>query len=396
MAKWRTAKPYVVPLRAVCMARVLVLGGGFGGIAAALELRARLTRKDEVVLIDEGSTFRMGLGNLWLLDGRRKVGEGRRPLAALQAKGIEVRQGRIQAIDAAHRTVTVDGATLRADGIVVALGAQLAPELTPGFTATHNLYEEEGATAFSQALHGFQGGRVLVQVCGLPFKCPPAPYEAALLVADLLRKRGVNAAIHLATPEPHPLPVAPPDVGNRLLPLLEAAGVQYHPGCKPVRFAAGAVEWENGKSLDFDLAAGVPIHKAPAVIGSDLAGPSGFIPVDPTILRTKFPSVYAVGDVAAVALPNGKVAPKAGILAEAQGRAAASHLATELLATGTASAFDGRGTCFIEAGGGQAIPVEGEFFAAPQPRFTFRQASPQGLREKERFEADRLLDWFSI
>ena len=215
-----------------------------------------------------------------------------------------------------------------------------------------------------------------------------------MLAAQVLRKRGVKAEIHLATPEPHPLPVAPPEVGNRLLPLLEAAGVQYHPGCKPVRFANGAVEWENGKSLTFDLGAGVPAHKAPAVIGADLAGPSGFIPVEPENLRTKFPRVYAVGDVAAVPLPNGKVAPKAGVLAEAQGRAAASHLASELQSGGSATAFDGHGTCFIELGGGQAMPAEGEFFATPQPRFTFWQASAQGLRDKERFEADRLTAWF--
>ena len=376
------------------MARILVLGGGFGGIAAALGLRQRLAPRDEIILIDEGSTFRMGLGNLWLLDGRRKIGDGQRPLAALQAKGIQVKQGRIQAIDAAQRTVTFDGVTLQADGLIIALGAQLAPDATPGFAAVHNLYEEAGAAAFGKALEGFRGGRVLVQMCGLPFKCPPAPYEAAMLAADVLRKRGVKAEIHLATPEPHPLPVAPPEVGNRLLPLLEAAGVQYHPGCKPTRFASDVVEWENGKSLNFDLAAGVPVHKAPAVIGADLAGPSGFIPVDPASLRTKFPGVYAVGDVAAVPLPNGKVAPKAGVLAESQGRAAASHLATELLGTGTATAFDGQGTCFIELGHGQAIPAEGEFFATPQPRFTFRQASAQGLRDKERFEADRLNAWF--
>lgn len=376
------------------MARALVLGGGFGGVAAALELRRRLPRSDDVVLIDDGETFRMGLGNLWILDGRRKAGEGRRPLAALQANGIQVRQGRIGAIDATRRTVTVDGSPVAADGLIIALGARTAPEATPGFAAVHDLYDEAGAAALAKALQGFRGGRLLVQVCGMPFRCPPAPYEAALLAADALRRRGVKAEIHLATPEPHPLPVAPPETGQRLLRLLEAAGVNYHPGCKPVRFGDGVVEWDNGKTLAFDLGAGVPVHRVPDVVGADLAGPSGFIPVDPASLRTKVPRVYAVGDVAAVPLPNGKVAPKAGVLAEAQGRAAASHLAHDLLGTGPATAFDGRGTCFIEVGGGQAIAAEGEFFAAPQPRFTFRPASAQGLRDKELFEADRLKAWF--
>ena len=376
------------------MVRVAVLGGGFGGIAAALELRGNLSPKDEVLLIDENSTFRMGLGNLWLLDGRRQVGEGQRPLAKLQDKGVEVRQGRIEAIDPAKRSVTIDGVALQFDGMIIALGTRLVPDATPGFGAVHNLYEETGAAAFGKAVQAFGGGRILIQVCGLPFRCPPAPYEAALLVADVLRKRNIKAEIHLATPEPHPLPVAPPEVGGRLLPLLESAGVQYHPGCKPIRFHGGTVEWENGKSLGFDLAAGVPVHKAPTVIGKDWAGPSGFVPVDAASLQTTFFRVYAVGDVAEVPLPNGKFAPKAGVLAEAQGRAAASYLARDLRGAGDELSFEGRGTCFIELGNGKAIPAEGDFFARQQPRFTFGPATPQGLRDKERFEADRLDAWF--
>jgi len=377
------------------MARALVLGAGFGGITAALELRRLLDRQHEVVLVDDAASFRMGLGNLWMLDGRRKMGEGTRPLALLGAKGIHVLRGRVDRIDVATRGAVVDGKELTCDGIIIALGARLAPEATSGFAATHNLYEESGAASFGQALQAFAGGRVLVQVCGLPFRCPPAPYEAALLAADVLRRRGVKAEIHLATPEPHPLPVAPPEFGNRLLPYLQAAGIAYHPECKPTKFEGGRVTWENGGTQEFDLAAAVAVHQAPAVIATTgLAGPSGFIPVDPATLATKAAGVYAVGDVAAVPLPNGKVMPKAGVLAEAQGRIAAAHLARELSGRSTDTKFDGKGTCFIELGHGEAIPAEGDFFATPQPGFTFQPPSTQGLREKEGFEAERLKAWF--
>jgi sulfide:quinone oxidoreductase len=373
----------------------LVLGAGFGGITAALELHRLLGPQHEVVLVDEGASFRMGLANLWLLDGRREPGEGQRPLAALQAKGIHVKQGRVDAIDAASRTATVGGEILPSDGIVIALGARLAPEATPGFSAVHNLYEESGAAAFGKALQEFRGGRVLVQMCAMPFKCPPAPYEAALIAADVLKQRGVKAEIHLATPEPHPLPVAPPEVGGRLLPILKDAGIHYHPGCKPVGFTPGAVEWETGGGLAFDLAAAVPVHQAPQVVAaSGLAGPTGFIPVDARTMATKAAGIYAVGDVASVPLPNGKPMPKAGVLAEAQGRTAAAHLARELTGLSNPAAFDGKGTCFIELGAGQALPAEGDFFATPTPTFTFRPASSQGLREKEQFEASRLTAWF--
>lgn len=376
------------------MARALVLGAGFGGIAAALELADRLG-PGQVTLVDEQSTFRMGLGNLWLLDGRRRLGEGRRDLQALTAKGIHVVRGRIEAIDPAGHSATVDGKVLTADGLVIALGTQLAPEATPGFNGVHNLYEETGAASFASDLATFAGGSLLIQVCAMPFRCPPAPYEAALIAADVLQRRGIQADIHLATPEPHPLPVAPPEVGARLLPLLEQAGIKYHPNCKPTAFHDGRVSWENGQGLDFDLAAAVPIHKAPAVAAaSGLAAPSGFIPVDGKTLQTKVANVYAVGDVCAITLPNGKMLPKAGVLAEAQGRVAAANLAMRLDAVGSGLEFEGKGTCYIETGRGQAIPAAGDFYASPQPRFEFAPSSHTGLADKQRFEKDRLDGWF--
>lgn len=376
------------------MARVVVLGAGFGGIAAALELTQRLG-PGSVTLVDEQSSFRMGLGNLWLLDGRRRVGDGRRDLSTLAAKGIRVLQGRVERIDAERRSATVNGEVLSADGLVVALGTQLAPDALPGLAGIPNLYDEAGAAAFAVGLGRFTGGTVLVQVCAMPFRCPPAPYEAALIAADVLRRRGVKAEIHLATPEPHPLPVAPPEVGGRLLPLLEQAGIRYHPGSKPTAFREGRVKWENGQGLDYDLAVAVPPHKPPAVVASSsLAGPWGYIPADARTLQTKVPLVYAVGDVCAIGLPNGKMLPKAGVLAEAQGRAAAAHLAAQLESGGGGEAFAGKGTCFIETGQSQAIPAAGDFYATPEPRFGFAPASRQGLQDKERFESDRLRDWF--
>jgi sulfide:quinone oxidoreductase len=374
--------------------RALVLGAGFGGITAALELANRLGA-GQVTLVDEQSTFRMGLGNLWLLDGRRRMGEGRRDLQALTAKGLRVVRGRIEAIDPAQCSATVDGQVLTADGLIIALGTELTPETTPGFNGVHNLYGETGAASFAADLATFAGGTLLFQVCALPFRCPPAPYEAALIAADVLKSRGIQADIHLATPETHPLPVAPPEVGARLLPLLQQAGITYHPNCKPTAFHDGRVSWENGQGLDYDLAAAVPIHKAPAIVAtSGLAAPSGFIPVDGKSMQTNAANVYAVGDVCAITLPNGKMLPKAGVLAEAQGRVAAANLAASLGVVGPRAEFEGKGTCYIETGQGQAIPAVGDFYASPQPRFDFSPASRKGLADKQRFEAERLDGWF--
>jgi sulfide:quinone oxidoreductase len=380
------------------VARVLVLGGGFGGIAAARELRRLLPAGHSVTLVDAKAHFRMGLRKLWDLDGRSGPEEGSRPLASLQGQGVDVLRGDIERIGVApDASVTVGGARLPYDRLVVALGAETAPEALPGLREhAFDLYDRDGALRLRDALATWRGGRLAVLIASMPFKCPPAPYEAILLIDALLRKAGTREAttLTLATPEPHPLPVAPREYGERLLPFLKKAGVAYVPGFKATTVEAGAVAVEGGARLGFDLLAGVPPHRAPAVVrSSPLAGPNGWIPVEPRTFATKHADVWAVGDVAAAPLANGKMLPKAGVLAEGQARAAASAVAASL-GVGEAKPFDGRGECFLELGDGVAMAARGDFYHQPEPRFDFEAPSAGGLERKVEFEASRLKAWF--
>jgi len=175
--------------------RVLILGGGLGGLMAASHLRRLLPREHDVVVVEKKETFSLCMMNLWLMTGERESPrEGERELAELAKKGIEWVRGEVETFDPNKRTVQTSAGALDADYLIVALGAERAPQAVPGFAeAALNLYEADGALKIRQALADFNGGRIVVLVSRTPFSCPSAPYEAAFLAGQCFieyRRRG--------------------------------------------------------------------------------------------------------------------------------------------------------------------------------------------------------------
>ena len=360
------------------MATVLVLGGGIGGAAAANALRERLGQRHRIVVVDRETEQVFAPSLLWLMVGQRRPAAISRPLAKLLRPGIEIVHSRVRELDPAARRVATDGGELTGDAIVVALGAELAPEAIPGYAdAAHDFFTLEGAERFASALAGFSGGRIVVAVSGLPFKCPAAPYEAAFLIDADLRRRGLRdrSTIELYTPEPAPMPVAGPVLGRALVDLLADRGIGYFPG-HPVESYDGAsrqVRFTDGSAVGYDLLAAVPPHRPPAVVsGSSLAGPAGWVPVDRGTLETSTPNVFAIGDVTAIALANGKLLPKAGVFAHAEAHVVAAQIASRLEG-GPADRFDGHGYCWVELGAGVAGFASGDFYADPDPAVELRR-----------------------
>ena len=193
---------------------VLVLGGGIGGVVAARELRRRLPRQHRVVLVDRESEHVFAPSLIWLMVGLRQAASIERPLARLVRKGIEVVRGEIESIDPATRTVTVSGKAISADYLVVSLGAELAPESVPGLAvAGHNFYTLQGAAEFHEALRALTSRRIVVLTAAPAYKCPAAPYEAAMLVDHFCREgatRRPSATIEVYAAEPGPMGVAGP------------------------------------------------------------------------------------------------------------------------------------------------------------------------------------------
>lgn len=358
---------------------VVVLGGGTGGIVAARRLRRQLAHDGRVVLVERDPVYRFAPSFLWVLTGERRPEQISVGLGRLRRRGIELVEAEARALDIdAHRVETSTG-PIGYDRLVVALGAELAPELLPGFAeAALNVYTLDGAVAASRALERFAGGRVVVLISRLPYKCPAAPYETALLTEALLRKRGIRnrSSVDVYTPEPFPMPTAGPELGAAVRGILESRGIGFHPEQTLERIEPGARELvlTGGERVPFDLLLGIPPHRAPAVLReSPLAGETGFLPVDPATLATSVDGVYAIGDATSIPIAGGKFLPKAGVFANKQAQHVAARIAAELRGATPSGGFDGSGACFLEMGDGVTAYASGSFYGEAGPTMRLRR-----------------------
>jgi len=304
----------------------LVLGGGVGGIVTANALREQLAAEHRIIVVDKRAEHVFTPSLLWVMAGWRRPTQITKSLHRMLQPGIEVIQAEVEEINPEQGWVQVGSDKLGYDYLVVALGADLAPEAMPGFSeVAHTPFDLKGAAGIWSALQSFEHGRVAVLVSGLPYKCPAAPYETALLLDDHFRRRGIRGQVEMAvyTPEPAPMGVAGPAMGRAVVGMLEAKGISFNPQLNLTRIAPADKEliFENREPAPFDFLAAVPPHKPPrAVRESPLANEAGWVPVDKHTLATRFDNVYAIGDVTTIILANGKPLPKAGVFAHAEAR----------------------------------------------------------------------------
>ena len=357
---------------------VLVLGSGVGGLVTANELARLLEPSDRIVVIERERRHLFQPSLLWMMVGRRRREQIERPLRELLHPRIELVEAEVRSIDPVARRVETTAGTYTGDALVVALGAAPDGDAVPGYRqAALDIFSLDGAAACAGALSAFRGGRVVVVVAGLPYKCPAAPYEAALLLDDELRRRGIreHSEIDVYSPEAAPMPVAGPAMGAAVVGLLEAKGIRFHPGSRVQRFEPGSRELvlADESRVGYDLLAGIAPHRAPVVVlESALAGDTGWIPVDRATLETRHPGVHAIGDVTTITLANGKPLPRAGVFAHGEGLVVARRIAATLSGREAPNTFDGVGYCWVEAGAGRAAFAVGEFFAEPNPTLDLR------------------------
>ncbi|MCL4505012.1 MAG: NAD(P)/FAD-dependent oxidoreductase [Chloroflexi bacterium] len=361
---------------------ILVLGGGVGGLVAANELRRLLPSEHRVVLVEKDARHAFAPSFLWLMTGDRRPEQITCDVRKLLRPDVEVVLSEARAIDVANRTVQADGQGLTYDHLVVALGAALTPEAIPGLAeGAHTFYSIDGAIKLRDALHGFAGGSVAVVVGGLPYKCPGAPHEGAMLIANSLRRRGLTGEVHLFTPEPQPMPVAGPALGEAVKEMLAQQGVVFHPQHKLTKVDAATRElsFDGKESFRYDLLAAIPPHRGPHIAReAGLTNEAGWIPVDRMTLQTKYENVFALGDATAISIPGRwkpdvpLMLPKAGVFAHAQAEAVARRIASEITGVHPQDVFPGIGYCMLEAGDGLAGFAFGNFYADPSPQIQLR------------------------
>lgn len=357
-----------------------ILGAGAGGLVTANVLRKALGGPNSITLIDRESDHYFPPSYLWAITGERDPAELHRPLEVLSRRGIDLVRGEIEAIEPEDRAVVVGGKRMTFDYLVLSLGADLKTDAIPGLQECHTFYSFQGTSRLRDAVRKFEGGPVLIVVTAMPYKCPAAPYEAAFLIDDLLRRYDLRSRppIEIITVEPQPMPVAGPVIGKAVSDMLAARDITYTPNTKlmAVDHERRLATFADGDQRSFELIIAVPPHVAPQVVlASGLCDDTGWIPVDPTTLATRAECVYAIGDVTAIRLPNGKFLPKAGVFAHYQAEVVAKNIAAEIGGSEPEHRYEGYGQCFLEIGRGRAGYASGNFYAEPDPDVRLKKPS---------------------
>lgn len=371
---------------------VVILGAGFGGLELATRLSEVLAEDVRVTLIDQNDSFSFGFAKLDVLLGRQTAADVMLPYRDISKEGVEFRQERVASIDPVLRRVTTDGGSYDADVLAVALGADYDFEATPGFRqGGSEYYSVAGAERLRDVLPSFDSGTILIGILGHPFKCPPAPFEGALLLHDHLVERGIRAGaeIRVIGPMAAPVPITK-ELSNSILDALQERGIEYVPRQRVVELdpRSKRARLESGETVSYDLFIGIPVHRVPAAVERSGLAVDGWVPVDPTNLATRFPDVYALGDVAGLPMA------KAGVFAEAAAAVVADDIAARLRGEKLQEHYEGAGSCYIEFGGGMVGKVEANFLGGPAPTARLVGPSQDLAREKEVFASTRRARWF--
>ena len=374
--------------------RVVVLGAGFGGLELSSILSDALGEQLNLTLIDQSDSFVFGYSKLDVMFGHQTPEAVRVAYHHIAKPGVRFRRETITAIDPGAKRVTTDRGAYEADVLVVALGADYDLDATPGLSEGGNeFYSVAGAERLREVLPTFSSGRAIVGVTSTPFKCPPAPSEAALLLHDHLKTRGVREDCEISLVMPFGAPIPPsPETSQALLEAFRERDISWVPqrlvrALDPGRRVAIL---DDDAEMPYDLFLGIPKHRVPDVVAASGMTEDGWVPVNPLTLETRFPGVYAVGDVTSVGTP------KAGVFSEGAARVVAAEIIAEIEKSEQPSGYDGRGFCYVEFGGGRVGSVEVQFLSGQPPTGRYYGASLALAAEKKEFGASRRARWFGL
>ena len=394
--------------------RILILGAGFGGLTAANLLQKNLSSLSpsveyQITIIDQKDYFMMGLVNLWILSGIRTFKDSKIDLNRLENKGIIYLNDKVTGIDVASKTVTIRESSnlkLKYDYLIIALGTEYSFEEINGFRENggFNLYDAEQVTKLRERVLSLKKGTIAICITSIPYKCPPAPYEASLLINDILVKNGTRDSIdiHIYTPTPISLPIAGAKVSQDVTNLLNHNHINFHPLHKiKAVLNMEKIEFENGNWANYDLLIGIPSHKIPEAIRNSglITHGQNWINADKFSLRTDFENVFAIGDVTEIKVNENVAIPKAGVFAEAQAKVVSQQIVDDIKNDKnkqSSSRFDGKGFCFMEVGNGKAGYIAVDFYHEDGPYTLLEPPSDESYKKKLDFERSKINEWLLL
>jgi sulfide:quinone oxidoreductase len=372
--------------------RVVVLGAGFGGLELTSMLSETIGDDLDLTLIDQNDSFFFGFSKLDVMFGHKKPDSVKIPYSSIVKPGVKFRKETVTAIDPEAKVVTTQNGTYKADVLIVALGANYDIGATPGLAEHGNeYYSFGGATKLNDVISQFKKGHAIVGVCGAPFKCPPAPSEAALMLHDHFVRAGVRDACTISLVIPYGSPIPPsPDSSKALIAAFEERSIRFIPQHKVASLREKTAILDDGAEMPFDLFLGIPKHVAPDVVLQSGLTVDGWIPVSRQNLMTRFDNVYAIGDITSVGTP------KAGVFAEGAAKIAAASIIAAYKGKENDTAYTGAGSCYIEFGKGEVARVDVDFFSGPKPFGIHQDASEALVIDKEHFGSSRKARWFGL
>jgi len=394
--------------------RILILGAGFGGLTAANLLQKNLSSLSpsveyQITIIDQKDYFMMGLVNLWILSGIRTFKDSKIDLNRLENKVIIYLNDKVMGIDVASKTVTIRESSnlqLKYDYLIIALGTEYSFEEINGFRENggFNLYDAEQVTKLRERVLSLKKGTIAICITSIPYKCPPAPYEASLLINDILVKNGTRDSIdiHIYTPTPISLPIAGAKVSQDVTNLLNHSHINFHPLHKiKAVLNMEKIEFENGNWANYDLLIGIPSHKIPEVIRNSglITHGQNWINADKFSLRTDFENVFAIGDVTEIKVNENVAIPKAGVFAEAQAKVVSQQIVDDIKNDKnkqSSSRFDGKGFCFMEVGNEKAGYIAVDFYHEDGPYTLLEPPSDESYKKKLDFERSKINEWLLL
>ena len=375
---------------------VVILGGGFGGLSSANELRNTLSSSQvKITVIDKKDWFMVGFTKLWIINGTRTFENSIGSLNELSKKEINFIKEEILEINSQNKIIKTDSQNIKFDFLIISTGVVLAPQKIPGLVENgFNLYDHNQLLEIRDKLESIESGKIAISIMGMPYKCPPAPFEASLLIDSMLKKRGVRDSVQIDfySPAPITLPAAGPEVSKKILELVNSDKITFHDSCKIKSVESKKLIFENSEA-DFDILLAIPPHIAPKIIyDSDLAKEPGFIPIDRDC-KTSFENIFAIGDVTVLAVGEKLAVPKAGVFAEGEGIIVAKNIISKIQSKKEIELFDGKGGCFIESGKDTAAVIEVDMFSDSKPSTKLSELTTDNLSKKQEFEKERLSKW---
>lgn len=349
------------------MKKVLILGGGVGGTIVANVLARKLSPGEaSITLVDASGRHVYQPGFIYVAFGDERPENLIREERSLLDRHVNLIIDEAMLIEPDDRRVRLkSGNVLDYDYLVVATGSRLCPEGLPGFEAAHHFYDLDASIRLREALENFPGGRVVIGIGGIPYKCPPAPAEAACQLDYYFTRRSSRhkVEIHYLSPLPRVFPLE--SVAPLVQEIMEEKGIRYTQlfNVERIEPEKRLVHSLEGESLKYDLLIVVPPHRGAKVIeDSGLGDRGGWLPTDRYTLRVKgYEDMYAVGDATDIPIS------KAGATAHYEAKVVAENIAAEIKGGGAVKRYDGKVRCFCDAGFGKGITMVFDYEHPPRP-----------------------------